>query len=152
MHSGILGATVTPAVSWNCGLFCWNSPFQKAIQVLPLHPPATVQNLPLSFRFPELLVTNWDWLWNVFLSTLLDSPTSNGQEVVCCPSRKYGQVPLPSLREPQPNYPVAEEWAGIQRGAPYWWYQSKYASPLWLVYLLPFFFHPPGWNLSCLAN
>lgn len=74
----------------------------------------------------ESILKNWDWICNIFFfSSSLDTPSPDGQETICSPCRKYSQVPLPSLRESWPHHSLAEEWGGIQRGAPYWRNPSK---------------------------
>lgn len=52
-------------------------------------------------------------------SSLLDSPTPDGQEAVCSPCWEHGEVPLPGLRQPQPQHPLVQEWARVPRGAPH---------------------------------
>ncbi|XP_039415671.1 fibroblast growth factor receptor 4 isoform X2 [Corvus cornix cornix] len=52
-------------------------------------------------------------------SSLLDSPTPDGQEAVCSPCGEHGEVPLPGLRQPQPQHPLVQEWARVPRGAPH---------------------------------
>uniref|UniRef100_A0A803YQH7 Fibroblast growth factor receptor 4 n=1 Tax=Meleagris gallopavo TaxID=9103 RepID=A0A803YQH7_MELGA len=52
-------------------------------------------------------------------STILDSPTPHGQEALCCPCGEHGQIPLPSLGQPQPQHPLVQERARVPGGAPH---------------------------------
>lgn len=90
-------------------------PAGERLGAAPATPVLTLGPLPLHVPCPP--------------STVLDSPTPDGQEAVRGPRGEHGEVSLPGLRQPQPQHPLVQEWARVPGGAPHRGHPGKGQGP-----------------------
>lgn len=80
-------------------------------------------------------------------STLLDTPSTHGEETACSACWEHCQVPLPSCRQPHAHHPLAQGWTGLPWGASHWRHSgesvaskticSSIVTPRWAPWIKP---------------